>query len=265
MNPQKIIFRILFAFFLMSYSFYPSKFYGAQVDDKQLFKDLREKWNEIPVGQERRTSFDLLKCSDEELLGFYNEGVEILAAYGLSYQSYKNVVKDKQVLDVGSGIGVTGIFLAQQGAQVTFLDIVKENLLVVKRICNLLSLKNVDFFYMEDLQSLKKLDSNFDFIFCIGSLINAPFSIIKDETLELAKHLKPKGRWIELCYPKERWEREGSMPFEDWGAKTDGGAPWMEWYDLEKMKDRFSPLTFRVISYYNFHDDDFNIFDLIIE
>ena len=77
------------------------------------------------------------------------------------------------------------------------------------------------------------------------------------------EHLPVGGRWIELAYPKARWEREGKMPFEQWGERTDGGAPWMEWYDLDKVKAMLSPAQFDVVLYSNFFNDDFNWFDLL--
>ena len=97
----------------------------------------------------------------------------------------------------------------------------------------------------------------------MGSMINAPFEIAKSEALDLLKHLKKDGRWIELAYPKVRWEREGSLPFEAWGEKTDGGAPWIEWYDLEKLLQRLSPFKFKPILSLEFHNGDFNWFDLL--
>ncbi len=39
------------------------------------------------------------------------------------------------------------------------------------------------------------------------------------------KHWPVGGRWIELAYPKSRWVRDGKMPFDRLGKKTDGGAP----------------------------------------
>jgi len=53
------------------------------------------------------------------------------------------------------------------------------------------------------------------------------------------------------------------MPFEQWGERTDGGAPWMEWYDLDKVKAMLSPAQFDVVLYSNFFNDDFNWFDLL--
>ena len=44
---------------------------------------------------------------------------------------------------------------------------------------------------------------------------------------------------------------------------TDGeGTPWMEWYDLARLSKRLAPATFEPVLAVNFHNDDFNWFDL---
>lgn len=83
------------------------------------------------------------------------------------------------------------------------------------------------------------------------------------EAQALLEHLRVGGRWIELGYPKARWEREGRMPSDKWGEKTDGGAPWVEWHDLEKVRVILAPASFDVILDLEFHNADFNWFDLI--
>ncbi|GAG34472.1 unnamed protein product, partial [marine sediment metagenome] len=148
-------------------------------------------------------------------------------------------------------------------AQMTFLDLVESNLQLLERICELLGVDNVAFQYLEGLDSIAHLPDDFDAIYCQGSLINAPFEVIHDEAQELLKHLPIGGRWIELAYPEQRWQREGRLPFDEWGDKTDGGAPWVEWYDLPKLQQRLAPAEFDVILSFNFHNDDFNWFDLV--
>jgi hypothetical protein len=140
---------------------------------------------------------------------------------------------------------------------------VETNLKVVRRLSQIREISNADFCYMESLETLSTLPSDFDVIWCMGSLINAPFQVIRAEAQELVKHLKPNGRWIELAYPRARWEREGQMPFDRWGDKTDGGAPWMEWYDLPKIMAMLAPARFDVVLNFDFHNKDFNWFDLI--
>jgi len=39
-----------------------------------------------------------------------------------------------------------------------------------------------------------------------------------------------------LMYPKERWEMCGKPDFTQFGKYTDGGCPWTEYYDLDKMQ-----------------------------
>jgi len=80
----------------------------------------------------------------------------------------------------------------------------------------------------------------------------------------LASHLRVGGRWLELCYPKERWERDGKLAFIDWGGKTDGErTPWVEWYDGHKLLKALEPYNFDTIFELNFHNNDFNWFDLV--
>lgn len=233
-------------------------------DRLKSFDVLRQKWHEVPSGDGRVKSSDVMKLSDEDLILYHAECTKkaLDDCRAWYHQLYKDVLRGKRVLDVGSGFGIDGIAFAREGAYVTFLDIVEDNILVLKRLCRLLKIENVEFLYMKDLSSLAALRNDFDVIWCDGSLIHAPFDIIRLEVKELVKHLKPQGRWIELCYPKERWKREGSMPFERWGEKTDGDAPWVEWYDLPKLRARFDPIQFDVILHFNFHNNDYNWFDL---
>ena len=103
-------------------------------------------------------------------------------------------------MDVGSGFGLDGITFAEAGAELTFVDIVRENLEVLERLCGLRGVKNARFHYLEDLASLSALPRDYDVMWCQGSLINAPFEVIREEIQVLLEHLKIGGRWIELVY-----------------------------------------------------------------
>jgi hypothetical protein len=155
------------------------------------------------------------------------------------------------------------IMYAEHGAQVWFCDIVPDNVEFVRRIAKLKGLSNAHFLAVEDLRSFDRLPEDFDAVYCLGSLINAPFEVTRLEVQALLPHLPKGGRWIELAYPETRWVREGSVPFNEWGAKTDGGAPWMEWKDLSKLRRLLEPATFDVILSLDFHNSDFNWFDLV--
>jgi SAM-dependent methyltransferase len=248
----------------------PDPTQGTPEQWNDFFEILRQKWHQVPAAKNRITSTELVDMPDDDLLNFWlrNRSEATTGDYfnvrGWYHLLYQDIVKDKQVMDVGSGLGIDGITFAQHGARITFVDIVESNLEVLKRLCHLLNLKKIDFCYLDTLDSLSILPTDYDIIWCQGSLINAPFEITRIEVQELLKHLPIGGRWIELAYPRVRWEREGKLPFEKWGERTDGkGTPWVEWYDLHKLKAVLEPAQFDVILYLEFHNSDFNWFDLI--
>src|SRR5258708_38485642 len=129
-------------------------------------------------------------------------------------------------MDFGSGMGFDGIAFARAGATVTFVDIVQTNLQVIRRICQSSALENVDFCYMESIDSLKRLPNDYAGILCSGSMHPAPFEFARLEAQALLEHLPAGGRGLQLAYPRERWGREGRMSAEGWGASTDRWGCW---------------------------------------
>lgn len=229
---------------------------------------LRAKWSEIPVGLERVNSKALADLSDSDLLSKWREGLRIategdegFSSRGWYHELYAPILKGKRVLDVGSGFGMDAITFARGGAEVTCLDIAESNLKLVERIADLNGLSGMRFVYLEDSRTIDGL-AEYDFIWCQGSMLHVPFELAKQEASALLDHLSSRGRWVELAYPEARWAREGRMRFEDWGERTDGGAPWTEWYDIHKLLRRLEPYRFRVILNFEFHNSDFVWFDL---
>jgi SAM-dependent methyltransferase len=233
------------------------------------FAVLRQKWCEVPFCRmDRIQSRDLLNFSDEDLLEAWTKALEDQTlgknydCRGWFYTLYRDQVRGKKFMDVGSGLGFDGLTFARAGAEVTFVDIVEDNLAIVKRMAKIFGLDNCTYHYFKDFDSLSALDCDYDFIWAAGSLINAPFEFTKAECGRLVEHLKLGGRWVELAYPKTRWEREGKLPFDRWGDKTDGGAPWIEWKDLTKIRSLLEPAQFNVVLHFEYHQSDFNWFDL---
>ncbi|AGB01504.1 hypothetical protein Metfor_0431 [Methanoregula formicica SMSP] len=252
------------------------------LDKNQLFKNrspkwerpfetLREKWGEIPTTRDgRMKTTELLKLSDKDLLKEWSRGKLSRTTdtefdiRGWYHVLYSDILKGKKVMDVGSGFAFDGITYAQNGAKVTFVDIVEDNLRVVRRLCEFLELANVEFLFLKDIDSLKDLDYDYDVIYAAGSLHHAPSSVIKPEAMELLKHLRCGGRWIQLAYPYTRWLKEGELPFNKWGEKTDGfGTPWAEWYDIPKLLKLLEPAKFDVVLCKEFNNSDCIWFDLI--
>jgi FkbM family methyltransferase len=243
----------------------------SKSDWTKPYEALREKWVEVPTtrdGRNKTTRF--LEMPDDALLAEWEKaradittGPEF-AHRGWYHTLYADGMRGKKVLDVGSGFGVDSITFAQHGASLTFVDLVETNLNVLKRLCGIMNLKDVKFQVLEDVSSLRPLDTDYDVIMAMGSLHHAPTNVLKPEFQELIRHLKVGGRWLQLAYPESRWARDGKPPFSKWGEMTDGvGTPWAEPYDVPKLLSMFAPAKFEVVLYQEFHNSDFNWFDLL--
>lgn len=232
------------------------------------FGSLRDKWREVPQEGGRVFSDELLRLDQRTL---FENWEKYFSFYRKSepdrwYQTlYKEFMRDKTVLEVGSGLGFDGTLRLLEGVKEwTFCDIAEPNLQVIQRVCSQQGLR-ANFVYIDDnFDCFEKLGM-FDVIWANGSLINVPFEFARAECMKILPHLKPGGRWIELSYPRERWIREGRLPFTEWGKITDGErTPWVEWYDLVKIKRRLFPAPLEVVLDFNFHDDTYNWFDLVL-
>ena len=212
----------------------------------------RDKWREVPAGDDmdgRVFSAGLLDLPDNEFLATWDRMAERRASGGMGWfrPLYRDFFAGKRVLEIGSGAGVDGIPMAELGAHWTFADIVPNNLATIRRVA---ALKGIDatFHLIGDDLSFEALTPGFDVILVIGSIHHVPYDVTRREALNALRLLKVGGRWIELIYPRERWLREGSMPFDKWGQRTDGErTPWVEWYDMEKIRRRLHPGKFRTI------------------
>ena len=177
------------------------------------------------------------------------------------YAVYAEAFRGKRVLDVGSGAGFDALWFAARGADCTCLDITESNTENIRRIARLRGL-DIKTQYLSDFSSFDKL-GNFDVIWCNGSMINAPFAFAVQESAELLDHLPIGGRWIELGYPRQRWEQEGHLPLHRWGERTDGiGTPWMEWYDTPKLMKRLGNAHLDVFMAFDYAGETLNWFDL---
>ena len=245
-----------------------NKIHGGEED---VLAALRGKWGVVRGGlMDRRSTSELATLPVADLHRLWTAThLEATTGDGFAvrgwYQTiYRDVLRGKKVLEIGSGMGIDGIEFARHGAQMTFVDIVEGNLSLMRRLCAAFDVTTAKFVYLDAMSALDALDDDYDVVWCQGSLINAPFDFIKKECAAIVRHLKTGGRWIELAYPRERWVRDGEPSFRIWGTMTDGdGTPWMEWYDLSRILDRLSPAQFAPVLAFNFHNDDFNWFDLV--
>jgi SAM-dependent methyltransferase len=226
-------------------------------------KRLSEKWHEIPVSvTERESSAGLLDLPDREFLSWWEDQERSMRDFYWPIDVYQDYVRGRKLIEVGPGTGIVGVNLLRAGATITFLDVAVPNLRLIERICQVHGLQGASFFLLTDFHDPLKLPDDYDCVLAMGSLHHAPSEIAKPEFEALASRLKMGGRFLALAYPKQRWERDGRMPFSEWGKTTDGEAtPWAEWYDEAKFLAQLSPYRFRTIMAFNFHNNGFNWFD----
>jgi radical SAM superfamily enzyme YgiQ (UPF0313 family)/SAM-dependent methyltransferase len=227
---------------------------------------LRNKWQEIPATrQDRAFSSDLLNWPDDKLLEYWEECRRQTTApsvRGWFQDLYRDDFVGQSIADVGPGVGVDGIYFAQRGAHVTFVDIVEDNLKLLKRICTLKGI-TADYYFIDDFFSYN-FEKKFDAFLFIGSMINAPFDFTQRQLQAMLQFLRPSGKVLMLGYPKERYVQLGARNCEEFGKLTDGErTPWCEWYDDDKIRALFGP-EFKLNWSRNFgaENNEFNWFDL---
>jgi len=233
------------------------------------FALLRRRWNVLPAGNGRVAAADLMALSDAELLTTWHrlrDDATTGPAFGVRgwyHTLYRDVLAGRTAVDVGAGLGLDGLTFAAHGARMIFVDIVEDNLALLRRLAGLLDVRDASYLYLDDLAALRTLPDRVDVIWCQGSMINVPFGFAAREASALLEHLPVGGRWIELAYPRARWEREGALPFHLWGERTDGpGTPWVEWYDRDRLLRRLEPAAFDVVLDIEFHNCQLVWFDL---
>jgi hypothetical protein len=170
---------------------------------------LRRNWGTIPLAEDRASSADLLRLSDEEPLGLWRRNRDMdgtLSVRGWYRMLYADTVPGKRSLDVGSGFRFDSLTGAEFGAYVTVADIVPENPRLVGRVAGLLGV-DIDTLYTESVESLGALPSDFDEVTAIGSLHNAPAEVMRPEYQILADRLRVGGPWWQLAYPFSRSQK----------------------------------------------------------
>ena len=235
------------------------------------FEKLSSRWEIVPFGQsERASTRDLMALSDVDLLEIYNDvlrrdTIEDFGHRGWFHTLYKDVLIEKDILDIGTGLGISSIQFLAWGNQVTFADLVPSNLELVERIVKLLGIHtNAKFLLVESFEDLHKVN-DLDVLFSGGSLHHAPKEFLAPEYQILQKKVRSGGRWLQLAYPETRWIREGSPKFEKWGTFTDGpDTPYAMPIDASFVQSMIAPRKSRVILDYEFHNSDFNWIDLVL-
>lgn len=242
---------------------------AAIMSDQSTLAAYREKWREAPQGSDtdgRAFSTDLLALPDAALLDRWEAMAARRASGELGWlvTLYADSHRERRVLELGSGLGFDAMRFAARGARWTCADIVADNLALIRRVAGLKGLaERIDTHLIGDDLAFTGLAPGYDAIWVFGSIHHVPFETARREALAALALLKPGGRWMELVYPRERWLREGALPFADWGRLTDGErTPWAEWHDVEKVRRRLAPASFATVLDFGFCADNYRWIDL---
>lgn len=104
----------------------------------------------------------------------------------------KNINK---ILDLGCGLGVNSIYLAQKGFQICAADICEKYTNIVENKAEKVELKNIECMIF-DMKELPFNDKSFDGIICISTLSHGTFDDIRNYINEIYRVLKLKGMLI---------------------------------------------------------------------
>lgn len=138
-----------------------------------------------------------------------------------------------KILEIGCGTGSSSVALAEQGAEVTAVDIVESSLIVAKDRCDAYGL-NVNFFCVNSMDVHKVFEGqHFDFIIFFATLEH----MTHDERMIAMKNtwdmLPPGSLWCVVDTPNRLWyfdSHTSQIPFFQWLPD-----------DLALLYSKFSP------------------------
>jgi len=159
---------------------------------------------------------------------------------GWEHERYSRMFAGRHVLEVGGGMGYDGIKLASQAASLTWAELNAEQIRFLRRVADSFGTGNLGFELLDDPLT-HRFSTRFDAFYAHGVLHHVPFEVARAQFANIDRHLEPGARVVMLMYPRERWESVGRPSFQEFGRFTDGGCPWTEWYDKEKILQLVGP------------------------
>lgn len=138
---------------------------------------------------------------DKEVLErMYKEG-NVPWDFGKPYKQLIDFVKENKpcrALDVGCGTGTDAIFLAQNGFNVSAIDISEEAIKIAKSKAEKAGV-NVDF-RVGDVLNMPHEDETFEFVNDNGCFHLLDKSIWKGFVKEVVRVMKPKAKYLMKCF-----------------------------------------------------------------
>ncbi len=205
--------------------------------ETNIIKKNGSRWNKLPAGKLRLNILFLTKFPDFLLKIFYNYFArKWKRERGWEHNRYKSLFEGKDVLEIGSGLGYDSLVYSTTCKSYTHAELNNNQLGFLNRIHQLYQTQISIYFELLEDPFKHTFSRSFDAFYAHGVLHHIPFEEAKMQFQNIDKFLKTGSAVVFLMYPKERWVLAGSPSFEKFGDYTDGGCPWTEYYDTEKIK-----------------------------
>lgn len=210
-------------------------FSNASSNTTGLFGQNAKRWLTLPGGKRRRSIGFLLKYPDWLLKWQY----ERFAAFWKKerqweHERYAELFSGRHVLEVGGGMGYDGLQYAKRAASYTWAELSETQIEFLKRIAGLYGNGNFSYEWLQDPLT-HAYHRRFNAFYAHGVLHHVPLELAQAQFAQIDRYLEPGSKVVMLMYPKQRWIDCGKPSFETFGKYTDGGCPWAEWYDEEKI------------------------------
>lgn len=204
--------------------------------NEDILKKNLKKWKTLPAGERRQNVADLNALEDKDLLAAYNSFRTFWdSERGWEHERYGKLFSNRNVLEIGSGLGYDALVLSPKTQSWTCTDILQTNLDFVTRMARLKKRDNISSQLIKNVTD-HDFGRTFNGFYAHGVLHHIPFETAQKQMNNISRYLEHGAKAMILMYPKERWEQLGKPAFDKFSIATDGeGTPWAEWYDEEKI------------------------------
>lgn len=210
------------------------------MEKTNIIKKNASRWNKLPAGNFRLNIHYLFHINDYLFKLLYKYfSIKWRKERGWEHSKYKLLFSNRNVLEIGSGMGFDSLIYSPKAKSYTHgelsslqIDFLKK----VHRVFNSENLQKISFLKIQDPIKFE-YPKKFNAFYAHGVLHHVPFDLAKEQFQQIDKYLEKESIVVFLMYPKERWLNAGKPDFEKFGNYTDGGCPWTEYYDREKIMD----------------------------
>lgn len=227
------------------------------------FATQQSAWSNPPVDDVGYISSEHLNSLSDEALRSIINAMEKVRYYGWrNYDdNWRRVLRlddtvGCSVLDYGCGVGVEALQYARSENLVSLADIVPDNLELAQKVLRLYGYKAKKCYVIDEHAPFIGIKSEtFDVIHCAGVLHHIPNAV--DVVEAMSSWLTDNGELRLMLYSDEAWRGvTGTDPpdevlthpnFNEYVTTMDGVGEYADWYDYERLQDRFG-LWFEIAS-----------------